>query len=324
MRLVIALGGNALLRRDQAASFENLRANIATAASQLARVARMARAAGPHQLLITHGNGPQVGLMALQTEAYAALNPAVPAYPLDMLGAETQGLLGYLLEQALANALPATQAVVSVVTRVEVDPADPALAHPSKPIGPVYPAAQAPALVRRHGWVMGPDGAGVRRLVPSPAPLRVPVLPALAALLAQGAVVIAAGGGGIPVVRGAGSTGLQGIEAVIDKDHCSALLAIALHADVLLIATDVDGVMRDWGLPTQALLAHATPAELAQQSFVEGSMSPKVAAACAFVAATGRRAVIGPLNAIEALLAGRAGTQVSLNPPSSALAAGGA
>ena len=320
MRLVIALGGNALLRRDQAASFENLRANIATAASQLARVA------GAHQLLLTHGNGPQVGLMALQTEAYAALNPAVPAYPLDMLGAETQGLLGYLLEQALANALPATQAVVSVVTRVEVDPADPALAHPSKPIGPVYPAAQALALARRHGWVMGPEATGVRRLVPSPAPLRVPVLPTLAALLAQGTLVIAAGGGGIPVVRrGAGPLGearLEGIEAVIDKDHCAALLAIALQADHLLIATDVDGVMRDWGLPTQALLAHATPAELAQHSFAEGSMGPKVAAACAFVVATGRRAVIGPLNAIEALLAGTAGTQVSLNPLASALAAG--
>ncbi len=305
MRLVIALGGNAMLRRGQAASFGNLQANIQQAAVQLARVAAQ------HQVLLTHGNGPQVGLMALQAEAYAALNPAVPAYPLDMLGAESQGLLGYLLEQAVANELPPAHTVVSVITRVEVDPQDPAFQHASKPIGPVYPASEAAALASAHGWTLGPDGAGVRRLVPSPAPLRVPALTALGWLLDRGAFVIAAGGGGIPVVqRRKAPNVLEGVEAVIDKDHCAALLAIALQADHLLIATDVAGVLLDWGLPTERLLKTATTAELAPQRFAEGSMGPKVAAACAFVQATGRRAAIGSLEAIEGLVAGTAGTQV--------------
>lgn len=255
-----------------------------------------------------------MGKFSCVNEAYAALNPAVPAYPLDMLGAESQGLLGYLLEQAVANELPPAHAVVSLITRVEVDPQDPAFQHPGKPIGPVYPAGEAAALASAHGWRLGPDGPdgqGVRRLVPSPAPVRVPALTALGWLLERGAFVIAAGGGGIPVVRRSETaTELEGIEAVIDKDHCAALLAIALQADHLLIATDVAGVLLDWGLPTERLLKTATAVELSKQAFAEGSMGPKVAAACAFVAATGRRAAIGSLEAIEGLVAGTQGTQV--------------
>lgn len=300
MRLVVALGGNALLQRAQSPTAAHQLANVRLAAEQVARVA------GQHTVLLTHGNGPQVGLLALQAAAYAT----VPPYPLDVLGAESEGQLGYLLEQELANRLPPGRAVATLLTRVEVDRADPAFAQPSKPIGPVYTRAQAEALAAQHGWTVGADGGGFRRLVASPRPLRVPVLQTLGALLDAGTLVIAAGGGGIPVVRRAHGAGLQGVEAVIDKDHVSALLAVALQADVLLIATDVAGVCLDWGEPGQRLLAVVTPAELAAFDFAPGSMGPKVAAACSFVRATGRRAVIGPLERIEAMLDGSAGTQV--------------
>lgn len=270
------------------------------AAEQLARVARA------HTVLLTHGNGPQVGLLALQAAAYAAVKP----YPLDVLDAETEGQLGYLLEQELANRLPADRAVVTLLTRVEVDRADPAFLHPSKPIGPVYPQARADALAAERGWTMGADGDGFRRLVASPRPRRVPVLETLRALLDAGTLVIAAGGGGIPVVRRADGAGLQGVEAVIDKDHVSAWLARALDADLLLIATDVAGVCLDWGGPHQRALSVVTPAQLAGHDFAAGSMGPKVEAACDFVRGTGRRAVIGPLRQIEAMLDGSAGTQV--------------
>jgi len=301
MKLVIALGGNALLRRGQLASADNQLVNIRLAAQQLARVG------AANDIVLTHGNGPQVGLLALQAAAYSA----VPSYPLDVLGAESEGMLGYLLEQELANLLPAARAVVTLLTRVEVDANDPAFAQPSKPIGPVYTPAEAELMVAEHHWTMAAEGPGIRRVVASPAPVRVPALEAIRWLLQHGALVIAAGGGGIPVVARPDGVGLQGIEAVIDKDLCSALIATELQADALIIATDVDAIYLDWGLPQQRALGRVTPDELAQHDFALGSMAPKVAAACAFVRATGRRAVIGPLARIEDMIAGQAGTEVS-------------
>lgn len=300
MKLVVALGGNALLRRGQALSPENQLNNIRVAATQLAQLALQ------HQLVVTHGNGPQVGLLALQSAAFDAGS----TYPLDVLGAQTEGMIGYLLEQELTNRLPATCAVATLLTRVQVDPLDAAFTHPTKPIGPVYNADEAQRVAKARHWSMGPDGTGQRRLVPSPQPLRVLGLDPIRWLLERGAIVIAAGGGGIPVVLGEDGHSLQGIEAVIDKDFCSGLLARQLEADCLVIATDVAGVFLDWGTPQQRALRKTTPRELAQYQFHDGSMRPKVLAACAFTLATGRRAIIGPLDQIEAMLAGDAGTEV--------------
>ena len=300
MKLVVALGGNALLRRDQPPTAENQLENIRRAAAQLARVA------ADNDLVLTHGNGPQVGLLALQAAAYVK----VDAYPLDVLGAQTDGMIGYLLEQELANQLPTTRTVTTLITRVEVDPQDPAFGHPSKPIGPIYAKAESEQVASDKGWVMAADGDAFRRVVASPQPLRVLGLQAIRWLLERGAVVIAAGGGGIPVASTVPGEGLQGVEAVIDKDLCSSLLARDLKADVLVIATDVPSVYLDWGLPTQRAIGKVTPKALAAQDFAAGSMGPKVTAACAFVLATGQRAVIGSLDQIEAMLAGTAGTQV--------------
>ena len=304
MRLVVALGGNALLRRSQVASAPNQLANVRIAAAQLARVA------AAHDMVLTHGNGPQVGLLALQSAAYAA----VDSYPLDVLDAESEGMLGYLLEQELANLLPAARTVASLLTRVEVDPQDPAFLTPTKPIGPVYTKAQADELACRRHWAIVADGAGWRRVVPSPKPLRVPGLEVIRGLLSRGTLVIAAGGGGIPVVPRPDGVGLQGVEAVIDKDLCSALIATDLQADCLIIATDVDAVYLDWGLPTQRAIGRTTPQALAAHGFAAGTMAPKVAAACSFVRASGRRAAIGALGDIEALLAGNCGTQITVSP----------
>lgn len=297
MKIVVALGGNALLRRGQPLSASNQLENIKRAAVQLARVAQK------HQMVLTHGNGPQVGLLALQSAAYTE----VETYPLDVLGAQTEGMIGYLLEQELANLLPATSTVTTLLTRVEVDPLDPAFARPTKPIGPVYTQAQAELGVKQNKWAIAPDGQGFRRVVASPQPLRVIGLEAIRWLMERGALVIAAGGGGIPVAATPGSRTLHGVEAVIDKDLCAGLLARELAADCLIIATDVAAVYIDWGLPSQQALGRVTPKELAQHSFPAGSMGPKVAAACQFVNETGKSAVIGSLDDIEAMLAGGAG-----------------
>jgi len=303
MKLVVALGGNALLRRDQSPTADNQLENIRRAAGQLARVAVQ------HDLVLTHGNGPQVGLLALQAAAYVD----VEAYPLDVLGAQTDGMIGYLLEQELANLLPAARAVTTLITRVEVDPQDPAFAHPTKPIGPVYSRTESERVAAQKGWVMAADGGAFRRVVASPQPLRVLGLQSIRCLLEHGALVIAAGGGGIPVARsGAGNDlpGLHGVAAVIDKDLCTSLLARELQADVLVIATDVAAVYLDWGLPTQRAIGRVTPQALAGHDFAAGTMGPKVEAARAFVLATGQRAVIGSLDRIEEMVAGTAGTQV--------------
>ncbi len=306
MRVLIALGGNAMLRRGEALSFENQLANITRAAAQLARVAKK------HDVILTHGNGPQVGLLALQAAAYTAVSP----YPLDVLGAESQGMVGYLLEQALSNLLPPSRQVVSLITRVEVDALDPAFAHPTKPIGPMYSQQEAERLATQNNWAVAADGppdkSGFRRVVASPRPLRVLNLHALTSLVDSGALVIAAGGGGIPVVRDAKTNVCSGVEAVIDKDLTASLLAIALKADCLLIATDVEAVFMDWGKPSQKAIGRTTPAFLRSHTFASGSMAPKVEAACSFVSQSGQRAVIGSLEHIEAMMAGDAGTLVSL------------
>ena len=300
MKLLVALGGNALLKRGQAPSADNQLANVRVAADQLARVA-----AG-NDLVVTHGNGPQIGLLALQSSPGDPAN----ASSLDTLGAETDGMIGYLLEQELANRLSSSRAVATLLTRVEVDLRDPAFAKPSKPIGPMYTAAQAARLAKQRHWIVGPDGSGMRRLVASPEPTRILVLEPIRWLIERGALVIAAGGGGIPVALSADGRTHRGVEAVIDKDACSSLLARQLDVDCFVIATDVPAVSLDWNTPQQREIRRISPQALARHTFATGSMGPKVQAACAFVQVTGRRAVIGSLEHIEAMLAGESGTQV--------------
>jgi carbamate kinase len=302
MKIVVALGGNALLRRGQPMTADNQLANIRIAATQLARVAT------DHQLVITHGNGPQIGLLALQSAA----DTANESYPLDVLGAQTDGMIGYLLEQELANQLPSTCNISTLLTRVEVDPNDIAFQNPTKPIGPVYTLEQSEQIAITKKWRMAPDEKAFRRVVASPQPLKVLGLNSIKWLLDQGVLVIAAGGGGIPVARAPDGQSLHGVEAVIDKDLCSGLLARELDADCLVIVTDVAAVYLDWGLPSQLAIGKTTPQALKQHHFPAGSMGPKVQAAIEFASTTGKTAVIGSLEKIEAMLAGNAGTQISV------------
>ncbi|HYS64880.1 MAG TPA: carbamate kinase [Paraburkholderia sp.] len=301
MRILIALGGNALLRRGEPMTMERQFANIRRAAQQIARVA------GGNELIVAHGNGPQVGLLALQ----AAAAGAPGATPLDVLDAESEGMIGYLLEQELANALPPQRQVATLLTRVEVDAGDPAFTHPTKPIGPVYTEAEAERLVISNGWVVARDGNGFRRVVASPKPQRIVALQPIHWLLDHDTVVIAAGGGGIPVTVAADGKTRSGVEAVIDKDLCSALLAADVGADLLLIATDVDAVYADWHTPRERVLREVSVAGLRSMSFPAGSMGPKVEAVCEFVSRTGRPAVIGSLERIEQMANGSAGTRVT-------------
>jgi carbamate kinase len=302
MRIVVALGGNALIQRGQPLDIATQRANLAAAAQGLSALAQ------DHQLLITHGNGPQVGLLALQAATYAQQENKETT-PLDVLGAESEGMVGYLIETALANALPKHR-LATLLTMVEVDAHDPAFHNPSKPIGALYTQTQMRALTRSTNWQFAREAAGDawRRVVPSPQPQRVLEIEVLQLLLAQGVTVICAGGGGIPVTGHDGAW--QGVEAVVDKDHTSSLLARELRADALLLLTDVPGVARDFGTPRQTWLRHTTPTELAALPLPAGSMAPKVQAAMQFVQATGRRAAIGRLEDALALLSGDAGTQV--------------
>jgi carbamate kinase len=300
MRLIIALGGNALLRRDERLTPENQRRNIKMAAEALAPLAY------GHELVVTHGNGPQVGLLALQSAAYAPDE----SYPLDILDAETEGMIGYLIEQELINVLPTGRLCATLLTQIEVDPDDPAFQAPSKPIGPVYTEAAAERLAQERGWRIAPDGTHYRRVVASPLPRKILQIDVIRLLLGRGVVVICAGGGGIPVVRG-GQGRLEGIEAVIDKDRASALLARELGADALMMLTDVDAVYRDWGKPKARALRAVSPDAVRQMAFAPGSMAPKIAAACEF-AETGGTAFIGRLQDAAAILAGTAGTRISL------------
>lgn len=301
MRVLVALGGNALLRRGDPMTEDVQRANIRVAARSLAPVAE------EHQLVLSHGNGPQVGLLALQAAAYTEVEP----YPLDVLGAQSEGMIGYLIEQELGNVLPADVPLATLLTMIEVDPDDPAFDHPAKFVGPVYEDATAAELMETRGWSFRRDGDHLRRVVPSPAPMRIFEIRPIRWLLDKGVVVICTGGGGIPTAWTPGAEGvLRGIEAVIDKDLASELLAREVDADVFVMATDVDGVYERWGEADQRRLDRVTASQLRALPFAEGSMGPKVDAAIRFVEATGRRAAIGALDDIEAIVAGTAGTSV--------------
>jgi len=302
MRLLVALGGNALLRRGEPAEAEIQRTHVLEAASALAALACQ------HELVITHGNGPQVGLLALEADAYKAVTP----YPLDVLGAESQGMIGYLLVQALANELPGRD-VVALLTQVVVDARDSAFTHPTKPIGPVYTEPEAHRLAAERGWTIGPDGESFRRVVASPEPRVIVELRAIERLVGAGTVVVCAGGGGIPVV--AEARGLRGVEAVIDKDLTAALLASELRADALIMLTDVPYVERDWATDAAMPIDSSTPEELRMLSFAAGSMGPKVEAACRFVEGTGGEAVIGALGELAAISRGQSGTRIAPGVP---------
>jgi carbamate kinase len=277
------------------------RANCQVAAKALAPVAQR------HELVLTHGNGPQVGLLALQAQAYSAVEP----YPLDVLGAQTEGMIGYMLEQELGNLLPFEVPLATILTMVEVDPADPAFADPTKFVGPIYDQAEADRLAAEKGWAFKQDGAKWRRVVPSPLPKRIFENRPIKWMIEKGTIVICAGGGGIPTAYAPdGKRTLGGIEAVIDKDLASELLARELEADVFVMATDVDGVYLDFGTPNQRRLDRVTAAELRQYEFASGSMGPKVLAAIQFVERTGGRAAIGALHEIEGIVEGEKGTNI--------------
>ncbi|MFP7671853.1 carbamate kinase [Marivita sp. S0852] len=303
MLVVAALGGNALLKRGEDLTAENQRANVAVAAKSLAEILR----AG-HRLVITHGNGPQVGLLALQGAAYKPEE----AYPLDVLGAETGGMIGYMIEQELENALDHEHAVATLLTQVLVDAKDPAFQNPTKFIGPVYSREEAEARGKAAGWSIAQDGDKWRRVVPSPQPQDIPDMRVLKLLLDQGVIVICTGGGGIPVIRRDDGS-LIGIEAVIDKDAASALLARKLGADALLLLTDVDAVYRDFGTDDQTRIASLTPDKARALDLPAGSMGPKMAAAAEFAAHRGL-AGIGRLDEAVRILEGQAGTSVSSGP----------
>ena len=301
MLIVVALGGNALLQRGQPMTADMQRANIRIAAQSLAPVAR------EHRLVLSHGNGPQVGLLALQQAAYQQVEP----YPFDVLGAQTEGMIGYMLEQELGNLQPFEVPFATILTMIEVDPKDPAFEDPTKFVGPVYEKADADRLASDKGWVFKRDGDAWRRVVPSPEPKRIFEIRPIKWLLEKDTVVICAGGGGVPTMYDPGRERfLVGVEAVIDKDFASELLAREVEADLLVMATDVDGVYADWGAPEQRRLETVTPQELRTSEFAAGSMGPKVLAAVRFVESTGRRAAIGSLEQIEAIVDGEAGTQV--------------
>jgi carbamate kinase len=298
MRVVAALGGNALLRRGEPADAATQRRNVAAAARALAGIAT------DNELVVTHGNGPQVGLLALQAESYRGVSP----YPLDVLGAETEGMVGYLIEQGLRAELP-DRDVATLLTQVIVRADDPAFAAPSKPIGPVYDRTTAERTARERGWTVAPDGEAWRRVVPSPEPRAIVELTAIRLLVDAGVLVVCTGGGGVPVVERPGGA-LRGVEAVIDKDLAAALLARELEADALLLLTDVEGVELDRGTERARPLRAATPSELRALDLPAGSMGPKAEAAARFVEAGGGLAAICSLETAAAALAGEAGTLV--------------
>lgn len=296
-KLVIALGGNALLQRGEVLSAENQQRSIQVFAQMVATLAH------DYQLVIVHGNGPQVGLLALQNAAYTES----PAWPLDILVAESQGMIGVAIAQALTqNAVGCP--VTTLMTRVEVDPQDVAFAVPGKYIGPVYQPAQQSELEQRYGWTMKADGQYIRRVVPSPMPQNILDSEAIETLIAAGHTVICCGGGGVPVV--AQGNGYQGTEAVIDKDLTAAVLANAINADHLLILTDADAVYEHWGTPQARALRHVTTEELAPFAAPDGAMGPKAAAVIQFVKQTGNCAFIGALKDAPQILAGKKGTLV--------------
>jgi carbamate kinase len=309
MLVVVALGGNALLRRGEPLTVKNQRENVRVAAHALAPIAK------EHQLVISHGNGPQVGLLALQAAAYSDVEP----YPLDVLGAQTEGMIGYMIEQELGNLLPFERPFATMLSLVEIDGNDPAFANPTKPIGPLYTEEEARRLADQRGWTVAPDGNGWRRVVPSPRPKRIFEIRPIKWLLEHDTVVICTGGGGIPTMYDETGKNLVGVEAVIDKDLASGLLAWELQADFLLMATDVDGVYVDWGTARARRLERVAPEEMRTYDFASGSMGPKVEAACRFAELLpGHTAAIGALGELPEILAGRAGTSICSSFPSEA------
>ena len=300
MRVVVALGGNALLRRGQAMTAAAQRENVRTAARSMAPLA-----AG-HQLVISHGNGPQVGLLALQE----AVCKPTDASPLDVLGAQTEGMIGYMIEQELGNLLPADVPFATLLTMIEVDGKDPAFANPTKFIGSGYEEAEARRIAEEKGWSFKPDGDRWRRVVASPSPRRIFEIRPIKWLLARNTIVICAGGGGIPTIYDLDGR-LYGAEAVVDKDLASELLARELKADLLVMATDVDAVYAGWGTPGAKAIKRASPDAIEVFEFPAGSMGPKVDAACQFARRTGAAAAIGALGELPAIVQGRAGTTVS-------------
>ena len=300
MCVVVALGGNALLRRGQAMTEANQRANARVAAESLAALAQ------DHQIVVTHGNGPQIGLLALQGAAY---NPD-EVYSLDVLGAESEGMVGYLIEQEMRARLGSDRSICTLLTMVEIDPNDSAFDRPTKPIGPVYKRAEAERLAASRGWSIARDGTGYRRVVASPVPLRIVEIEPIRHLVDHDVIVLCAGGGGIPTASN-GMGRLEGVEAVVDKDRAGALLATELKADAYLMLTDVDAVVDGWGSPHTRRIARGHPTALSAMGFAAGSMGPKVQAACSFAGTTGRIAGIGAMADAAAILGGTAGTTVS-------------
>ena len=303
MRIVVALGGNALLKRGQPLTAQAQATALADVAGLLASVV-----ANGHQLVITHGNGPQVGLLALQSAA----GPAVSALPLDVLGAESEGWIGYAIEIALRNALPAGSNLVTLLTQTLVDAKDEAFTHPTKPIAPVYEKGVATRLAEANNWSVAPDGEFWRRVVASPKPIGILELASVRLLAEAGILVICTGGGGIPVCMGADQK-LMGLEAVIDKDATSGLLAEQISADMFIMLTDVAGVYADYGTTTARMVTRIDPKALIEMaaSFGIGSMRPKVAAACHFASMTERIAAIGALGDLAGIIAGTHGTIIS-------------
>ena len=300
MRIVVALGGNALLRRGQKPDADVQEANVARAAAALASLGDQ------YELVITHGNGPQVGVLAMQSAADPHLTTP---YPFDVLGAQTQGMIGYWLLQAMQNNLPGRQ-VAAIINQTLVAAGDPAFDNPTKFVGEVFEEGEAKELAARRGWTVRRDGSGWRRVVGSPRPQRVVETRLIRLLLNSGAVVVCAGGGGVPVIRNEQGH-LEGVEAVVDKDLTAAVLAEALEADALLVLTDVPHVVRGFGTPEEVPILRATPAALRREDFPAGSMGPKVDAVCRFVEVTGDMAAIGRLEDAGAILNGDAGTIVT-------------
>ncbi len=300
MRIVIALGGNALLHRGEAPDAEVQEANIDRVTTAIAGLAL------EHEIVVTHGNGPQIGLLAEESAADPALSAP---YPLDLLGAQTQGMIGSLLVRALHDTLPGHR-ITGLVTHTVVRADDPAFGRPTKFVGQMYSRKTAEALARRHGWHIAKDGRGWRRVVPSPTPERILEADTIHDLLGSGALVVCAGGGGVPVTADHDTGALTGVEAVVDKDLTAALLAEDLKADFLLILTDVPCVYAGYGTHDPRPVLDATPDDLRRGGFPAGSMGPKAEAAARFVERTGALAAIGALDAAYEIVHGRSGTLV--------------
>lgn len=299
--VVIALGGNALIRAGQRGTFEEQLSNLSKIATYIVQLAEK------YSLIITHGNGPQVGNLYLQQETTID----VPPMPLHACGAMTQSLIGYMIQQAISTADPSLDVAV-VTTRVEVDPNDPAFRSPSKPIGPFYPEDRLEEL-KKKGWdLVHVPGKGWRRVVPSPLPRRILELNVIRRLIGNSDIVVALGGGGIPVIKS--GEGYEGVDAVIDKDLASSLLASELNASRFVILTDVDGVYLDYGKPTQRLLPELCAGEALQMvrngMFPKGSMGPKVEAAALYTQKTGKVSVISHLDKILDAVDLRFGTRI--------------